>query len=158
MRILASAVIVLLATANGAVAQLKNTKADITALVENDIAPGSGVRAALQVRLPAQLHVQSNKPRDPSLIPTVLTVSAPAGVRVAEIVFPKPTDLAQEGQTEPLAVFENEFAIGVRFDVASSVAAGALEIPARLRYQACDEHLCYAPTSANVVWTVNVGA
>jgi thiol:disulfide interchange protein DsbD len=135
------------------------TKADLTPLVENDVAPGTSVRAALQVRLPSkELHVQSNKPRDPSLIPTVLTVTPPAGVRVAEIVFPTPTDLAQEGQSEPLAVFDHEFAIGVRFDVASTVAPGALEIPARLRYQACDDRLCYAPASANVVWTVNVGA
>jgi thioredoxin:protein disulfide reductase len=157
MRALSCAIVLLLAGAIGASAQVK-TKADLTPLVENDVPPGSNVRAALQVRLPSKdLHVQSNKPRDPSLIPTVLTVTPPEGVRVAEIVFPKPTDLAQEGQTEPLAVFESEFAIGVRFEVASSVAPGALEVPARLRYQACDDKLCYAPASANLVWKLNVG-
>jgi thiol:disulfide interchange protein len=157
MRALSCAIVLLLASAVGASAQVK-TKADLTPLVENDVPPGSNVRAALQVRLPSKdLHVQSNKPRDPSLIPTVLTVTPPEGVRVAEIVFPKPTDLAQEGQTEPLAVFESEFAIGVRFEVASNVAAGALEVPARLRYQACDDKLCYAPASANLVWKLNVG-
>jgi thiol:disulfide interchange protein len=158
MRVLSYAIALLLVSASGALAQVR-TKADLTPLVENDVAPGTSVRAALQVRLPSkELHVQSNKPRDPSLIPTVLTVTPPEGIRVAEIVFPKPTDLAQEGQPEPLAVFDHEFAIGVRFDVASTVGPGAIEIPARLRYQACDDRMCYAPASANVVWTVKVGA
>ena len=39
-------------------------------------------------RLPDGFHVQSNKPRDPLLIPTELTVDAPAGVTVEEVVFP----------------------------------------------------------------------
>jgi thiol:disulfide interchange protein DsbD len=139
-----------------AFAQLRGIKAELTPLVESDAPAGASVRAAVQVSLPATLHVQSNKPRDPSLIPTVLTIEAPDGVRIGEIVFPKATDLAQQGQTEPLAVFEHAFAIGVRFDVAQGAKPGPLEIPARLRYQACDENLCYAPASAQLKWTVNV--
>src|SRR5437870_5093349 len=36
------------------------------------------VRLALRVTLPEGVHTQSNKPRDPSLIPTELNVDAPA--------------------------------------------------------------------------------
>jgi hypothetical protein len=39
----------------------------------------------------------ANKPRDPSLIPTELTIEPPAGVVVAEIVYPEPIDLKQAG-------------------------------------------------------------
>ena len=75
-------------------------------------------RAALEVRLPPQLHVQSNAPRDPALIPTELTFNPPAGIRVTELVFPKATDFQQAGLPQPLAVFEHEFAIGIQFAVA----------------------------------------
>src|SRR5947209_4566108 len=78
-------------------AQLRGVKADLTPVVESTgVHAGTDVRAAVQVRLPEGFHVQSNKPRDASLIPTVLTIDAPAGVTVEEIVFPPSTDLAQE--------------------------------------------------------------
>src|SRR5262249_57304511 len=91
-------------------AQLRRPRAEIVPLVESTaVRAGTSVRAALQVTLPEGLHTQSNKPRDPTLIPTVLTVDAPAGVTWDEVVFPPPIDLAQVGQDKPLAVFEREF-------------------------------------------------
>ena len=39
------------------------------------------------------------------LIPTELTIDAPEGVTVKEIVWPPSTDLKQQGQDQPLAVF-----------------------------------------------------
>ena len=64
-------------------AQLRSVKAELTPIVESDgVHAGTTVRAALQVRLPKGFHVQSNKPRDPLLIPTVVTVDRPAGVSV----------------------------------------------------------------------------
>jgi thiol:disulfide interchange protein DsbD len=151
-----AALVVLLAAPQLALAQLRGITAELTPLVESDGAAGRSVRAALQVRLPKELHVQSNKPRDPSLIPTVLTIDAPAGIGVGEIVFPPAVDLEQVGQPEPLAVYGSEFAIGVRFDLRSDAPQGPIEIPAKLRYQACDENLCYAPATANLRWTLNI--
>jgi len=138
-------------------AQLRAVQAEITPIVEsNGVHAGTTVRTALQVRLPKGFHVQSNKPRDPSLIPTVLTIDAPAGVSVAEIVFPPPTDLAQIGQPQPLAVFEQDFAIGVSLALAGNVQPGEIAVPFRLRYQACDETTCYIPTTAEARWTLRV--
>jgi thioredoxin:protein disulfide reductase len=114
------------------------------------------VRAALQISLPDGFHVQSNQPRDPSLIPTVLSIDAPAGVTVQEVVFPPTTDLKQTGVDQPLAVFEHQFVVGVRFAIAAGVAAGPLEVPARLRYQACDETMCYAPGTVETAWTLPI--
>jgi thiol:disulfide interchange protein DsbD len=117
---------------------------------------GDKARLALKVSLPDGLHTQSDKPRDPTLIPTVLTVEAPAGISVDEIVFPIAADLKQAGQDQPLAVFEQNFAIGLQLSLAPSVPAGDITIPATLRYQACDANLCYPPAKADVRWTVKV--
>jgi len=142
-----------------AYAQLKRPKADVTPLVETDgVRAGSTARLALAVSLPEGLHTQSNTPRDPLLIPTELTIDAPAGVTVSEIVFPPSTDLKQAGQDQPLAVFEQMFAIGVQLALASTVPAGDLVVPAHLRYQACDATMCYAPTTASVEWTLRVAS
>jgi len=141
----------------GADAQFKRPKADLTPIVEKSgVQAGGSVRLALKVALPEGLHTQSNKPRDPTLIPTELTVDALPGVQVDEVVFPPSTDLKQAGQDQPLAVFEREFAIGVQVTLAASVPTGDLVLPAHLRYQACDANLCYAPATADLQWTVHV--
>jgi len=141
-----------------ATAQLRRPKADITPIVEGTVRAGGPARVALKVSVPEGLHTQSNKPRDPNLIPTELTVDAPSGLTVEEIVWPPATDFKQEGQDQPLAVFEREFVIGVRLALASSVPNQGLTIPVRLRYQACDDKLCYAPATAAAEWKLNVSA
>lgn len=138
-------------------AQIARVRAELATLVASDgVHPGSKVRGAVQVTLPEGLHTQSDKPRDPSLIPTVLTFDPPAGVTVTEVVFPPASDFAQAGSPQPLAVFEREFAIGVQFAVAAGVDAGTIEVPGTIRYQACDENLCYAPITAPLTWTLTV--
>jgi cytochrome c biogenesis protein CcdA len=138
-------------------AQLRRVTAEVEPVVESDLVHhGTVVRAALIVRLPEGYHVNSNTPRDPSLIPTVLTVDPPAGVSVAEVVYPPSTDLKQAGQDQPLAVFEREFTIGVRFAVGRDVPPGDVIVPARLRYQACDATMCYIPATVTSRWAVRV--
>jgi thiol:disulfide interchange protein len=148
---------VLALTSISAYAQIRRPTADFVPMVEREaVHAGTALRLALKVSLPEGLHTQSNKPRDPTLIPTALTIDAPAGLRIDEIVFPPSTDLNQAGLDQPLAVFAREFAIGVQLTVASSVAAGTLRLPARVHYQACDAHVCYPPSSADVHWTIRI--
>src|SRR5690606_35175645 len=111
--------------------------ARVTPLVERTaVQPGSTVRLALEVALPDGLHVQSNRPRDPSLIPTTLTIDPAPGLSDIRIAFPPPADFLLQGLDEPLAVFESTFLIGVEATVADGQSPGELVVPARLRYQA----------------------
>lgn len=155
MRVAIATVLVVVLAAGAGHAQLRGVKADIAA-VADAARPGASVRAALVAKLPEGYHVQSNKPRDPNLIPTVVTIDPPAGVTVGEIVYPPAVDAKLVGSDQPLAVFEREFAIGVRLDLAPNVATGDLSIPAHLRYQSCNETTCFAPTTASLQWTLHV--
>ena len=100
--------------------------------------------------------MQSDKPRDPTFIPTVFTIDAPAGVTVQGIAYPPASELRQEGLEQPLDVFGSEFAIGAELTVSGAVAPGPLVVPARLRYQACDDKVCYPPTTGAIEFTVQV--
>lgn len=140
-----------------AAAQTKPPRAEVTPVIQaSPVAAGSNLTVTLKVRLPAEFHVQSDKPRDPFLIPTALTVKPPAGIVIDRIVYPKPADLAQVGRKEPLAVFGGEFTIDVRLTIAADAAAGEIVLPAQLRYQACDDKVCYAPARADLQWTFRV--
>ena len=72
-----------------------------------------------------------------------------------------PADPAQGGgvvhpQAQPLAVFGSEFVIGLRVAAAAGLTSGALELRGKLRYQACDEQVCFTPATADVAWTLRV--
>jgi thioredoxin:protein disulfide reductase len=152
-----SAVVLVAATAGQATAQLRRIPAEITPLIETDaVRPGTTVRAALKITLPEGFHVQSNKPRDASLIPTELSVDGPSGIQVEELVFPVAVDFPQEGLDQPLLVFDREFTIGVRLSLPATLPPGEIVVPARLRYQACDEKMCYAPSTAQTSWALKV--
>lgn len=136
---------------------LRPPRADVMPIVASDAVPaGETARAAIQVTLPAGLHVNANQPRDPSLIPVVLTVEPPPGVTVYEIAYPTPIDLEQRGADQPLAVYDRHFTIGVRLTVAGHVQPGEITVPARLRYQACDDKMCYIPGTVSTGWTLRI--
>jgi cytochrome c biogenesis protein CcdA len=133
--------------------------AEVTPIVESPtVVAGSTVRVALRVLLPEALHLQSNRPRDPDLIPTTLTFDPPAGVTPTEVVFPPATDFAQAGTPDPLSVFEHEFFIGIEFAVDDAQQPGEIIIPAQLRYQACNDIVCFRPRTVDMAWTLEVVA
>ena len=77
--------VVLIVSASGQAQEIRAPQpAKLTAILETDGArTGRAVRAALLVSLEEGLHTNSNKPRDPNLIPIELTIQPPAGVTVA---------------------------------------------------------------------------
>ena len=120
--------------------------------------PGDRVRLALIVTIPDGLHMQSDKPRDRSLIGARIWIDPASGVQIHEVVFPKPRDLPLEGYTEPLSVFEREAIVGVDVALPRDAPAGDFRIPARFRYQACDDRVCFRPRTLETAWTVRVDA
>ena len=87
---------------------------------------------------------------------TVLTLTPPDGIKVDEITYPAPSELAQKDRKDTLAVLGPEFSILVKATVAAGIAAGEFKIPGVLRYQACNDALCFTPQSVPLTWTVTL--
>ena len=118
--------------------------------------PATTARVALEVTLDPGFHVNSNTPLDEFLIPTVLTLDPPEGFALEGIAFPDAILLEQEGAEDPLAVFEEQFLLGAQLHVDGSLAPGDYAIPGRLRYQACNDLMCFNPTSAEIQFALTV--
>ncbi len=118
--------------------------------------PGSTVHATLHVEVEKTYHVQSDKPLDEFLVPTTLTLTAPAGIVVQEIVYPRPVMLKVEYDPQPLSVFEHAFDIRVAFQVGKDVRQGAHPVKGVLQYQACDDKKCLNPASRDVTIELKV--
>ncbi len=161
-RTLFVAVVLVVASGGGSplrAAQGPTLTATLTPLIGTDaVRAGTTGRLALRVELAEELHVQSNTPSDPGFIATVLTVDPPDGVTVDELVYPAATELSQAGVDEPLSVYGHDFIIGVRVSFASTVPPGPIAIAARLRYQACNDTVCFKPVTASTSWIVPVVA
>jgi DsbC/DsbD-like thiol-disulfide interchange protein len=140
-------------------AQSRRPQLTLTPTVETSpVHAGSAVHLSLKVEMPANIHVQANQPRDPSLIPTVLDVQPPAGVTVDSITYPEPKEFKLAGSKDSLLVYGPEFTVQVQLKAAPKVSAGNMTIAGILHYQACDERICFAPTRATTEWAVQVAA
>lgn len=118
------------------------------------VAPGAPFTLTLAVHLPEGIHVQADKPRDPLLIATTLTLTPPSSVKVDRVVFPVPGELVQAGQSKPLLVLGSDFVVEVHATLAPDAPAEEVRIPALLRYQACSERVCFAPARAQAEWVI----
>ncbi len=128
----------------------------LTPAVASSPVGSSTVRLSLTVTMPEMFHVQAHEPRDPALIPTVLDVQAPEGATVNEVTYPEPQEFTLAGSSDVLLVYGPEFTINVRLTLPSTITAGDLAVPAVLRYQACDDLVCFAPARTSTEWTVHV--
>lgn len=101
----------------------------------------------LHFRVAPGYHINSHRPKEESLIPTVFSVPGNAGVRLESAAYPDGTDFVlplDPGTT--LSVYTGEFKIQTRL----IAPRGNQLVQASLRYQACDKSACYPPRTITV--------
>ena len=123
---------------------------------ETTIAKGQSSDAVVRLRIDNGYHVNANPPTFPYLIPTQLEINAADGISVDFITYPDPQTKKFSFAEKPLAVYEGETDLKVRFKAAPSAQAGTRNLSATLRVQACDDQVCYAPGSIDLKLPVSV--
>jgi thiol:disulfide interchange protein len=136
-------------------ARAQGPEVTYSAAVENSVPAGSTVRAVLTFDLGDNWHVNAHKPLDQFLIPTELMITAASGISLANTVYPEYIlfDLAGD----KLAVYEHTFHIGVILQIAADAAPGEHKLAGELKYQACNNEMCFPPAKLPLEITVNVG-
>jgi DsbC/DsbD-like thiol-disulfide interchange protein len=92
-------------------------------------------------------HVNSNKPKSEYLIPLKLEWES-GPVKAESVSYPQPEEIKVGGET--LSVFTGSFTISTQFKALEDVPAGAATISGKLRYQACNDQMCFRPSSLTV--------
>ena len=108
-------------------------------VVAGETKPGASVTVLIEVAVEKDYQLQSHKPSNPDLIPTVLTLNLPRGVKAGSIKYP---DGKSEKGKGP--VYEKQFQISVPLKL-SQDAVLPLKVPATLTYQACRGVICSRP-------------
>ncbi len=113
----------------------------------------------VEIKLPLQLrqgyHVNSDKPPDPYLIPLRLTWDAGA-LGSAEVLYPKPDLHKVEFSAAPLPVYSGKFELTTRLKIAPNAQPGLVNVPGKLRYQACDDRMCLPPRTVDLTLPVSI--
>jgi DsbC/DsbD-like thiol-disulfide interchange protein len=112
--------------------------------LKGDLKPGAEVTAVIDVALDKEYHTHSNKPSESQFIPTVLTVTPTAGVKVGAVKYPEGKSLRVKGLAKPLSVYEKHFQLSVPLTISADVKL-PVTIPATLSYQACQGAVCFPP-------------
>jgi thiol:disulfide interchange protein DsbD len=102
-------------------------------------------KAVVEATLATGWHVNAHEPRDEFLIPTTVTFTPPAGVRMGDVVYPKPVEKKLAFGDKPLLLYEGTVPFTATLEGAPAGGGGSLK--AVLRYQACDDTRCLPPRS-----------
>jgi DsbC/DsbD-like thiol-disulfide interchange protein len=124
------------------------------------VAPGSRVSLVIDVAPKPEMHVYA--PEQKELIPISLVLEANRAVKAHAARFPKPEkykplDEVQFVYSKPFRIIQDVTVSTTSALLERAKAAGTtLTIKGALKYQACDNSICYAPVTVPVAWTISL--
>ena len=116
---------------------------------------GSVAVVTIKASLPQGYHANSNTPSDAYLIPLSLKWTA-GPLQVDAVTYPKATLEKYSFSDKPLSVITGEFSLTTKFKVPADAANGAAAQTGVLKFQACNDRMCFAPKSVNVSVAVDI--
>jgi DsbC/DsbD-like thiol-disulfide interchange protein len=109
-------------------------------------------RLALVVEIAPKPKMHVYSPEQKDVIPVSLALTPAEGIRPGAATLPKPEKYFFAPLKETQLVYSKPFQI--RQEVTVAKPADGLTITGTLRYQACDDSICYLPQTVPVSWTV----
>ena len=124
---------------------------------EATIPRGESGDVVVPIKIKPGYHVNANPPTFPYLKPTELELPQGDGLTVEFIRYPDPLKKKFSfADNQELAVYEGEAIIRARVKAGKSAQGGKRNLSAKLRVQACDDKVCYAPGVLDVTVPVNI--
>jgi thiol:disulfide interchange protein DsbD len=130
---------------------------NVTAAASPDkVQRGRTVRATVVMDIPSGFHVNSNRPLEKFLIPTQLKIETPRGMRVSAVSYPRAVLRSFKFSKNRVSVYEGRATMRFSVTVPANFSTGSTELKAHLRYQSCNDEVCFPPQSRDVSLWLNV--
>jgi hypothetical protein len=143
---------------SGATPEIERVETSFASIELEAWTPRSSGAIELRMRVEPQEGIHIYAPGQPGYYPVSLTFPGNAGIKGGRLELPpsEPYTFAPTG--EKFQVYTRKFiAVQHATLVPGGAAATTGRIPVTLRYQACDEAVCYKPQVVNLVWTRRAG-
>ena len=117
--------------------------------------PGQRVVLNVDVALKPKMHVYSpDQPKGQDYLPIALTITAGGGFRLEKPRYPSSEKFFFAPLGETQHVYSKPFRITQPVVVTRDTTGEPLTIAGTVRYQACDDALCYVPQTVAVKWEI----
>ena len=120
------------------------------------LSAGESGEALIALQISNGYHINANPASFSYLIATNLEITPADGIAVEFMTYPNPLVKKFAFAEKPLAVYEGQTNVKAQLKASKSTKPGQHNLSAKLRVQACDEKVCYAPGTIDLVVPVNV--
>lgn len=118
---------------------------------------GKAVPITLTFHVSPGFHINSNHPLSEMLIPTILHLDPPTDLSLGNMQYPAGEQISFAfSPDEKLSVYTGDFNVTATARTIGSIRPGTYRVHGELKYQACDDHACYPPKSAQVAFDMHV--
>lgn len=114
---------------------------------------GAGGRIVLAADFELKPGVHVYAPGVEGYIPIAWTLEPSADWRVRDVIYPEPETLHLAAIDETVPAFQGHFRL-TREILLSPDRKGPLSVTGTLRYQACDDTMCYIPETLPLRWNI----
>ncbi len=118
-------------------------------------ARGKATRGTIVLSIPGGLHANSNRPGSEYAIPTTVRLSSP-GARVSGVSYPRGKNRKFSFSSDTINVYEGRVSFPFTLTVPASFKSNSIRVNASVRYQACNDEVCYPPKTKEVTLTARV--
>ena len=114
---------------------------------------GQTMKLFVDVTPRPKMHVYAPGAKD--YLPIALELNSP-GVRAGKLTYPKAQDWYFEPTKEHVPVFDTSFRLTQEITVDANARPGTLYVTGVLKYQACDDTICYRPETLAIEWKMTL--
>jgi DsbC/DsbD-like thiol-disulfide interchange protein len=126
-----------------------------TSAAKETVAPGERVALTIDIAPKASMHVYAPGQKD--YIPVSITLEKNAAIKVEAPRFPPPEKREVKELGETQLVYTKPFRVVQEVALLKAAAKpGPLTLKGTIKYQACDETICYAPITVPVTWALTI--
>lgn len=116
---------------------------------------GGSAVGRVVLSIPGELHVNSNNPRSKYAIPTTVKVTS-SGAKVGAVRYPAGKTKKFGFSETPINVYEGSPVFTFNVAVPASFKGEVVTVKASVRYQACNDEVCFPPRTREVTLTARV--
>ncbi len=135
--------------------EAKTDHLSLTASASQDtVRPGNRFTLLFELELPKKMHIYA--PQAKSYKPVSITVDKAPHLWAHPTEFPPPKKLHLDAINEIVPVFEGRLRIYQDITVSHRFRGKQIKMNVTFSYQACDDKICFAPTSVPLTFTIDV--
>lgn len=116
---------------------------------------GSTARGVVILEIPDGLHVNSNRPNNQYAIPTTLRLYS-KDINVGKVLYPRGKDKKFPFNEKPINIYEGKVRFIFSVKVPQSFKGKTIKVRAVVRYQACNDEVCFPSKEKEILLTAKV--